>query len=139
MVYITLFFSAFISATFFPLGSEALFVYNIHEGYSLFLLLLFATLGNVLGSCLNYYFGLKGEAYLEEKRYIKKEKITYFKTLFDKYGGYTLLLSWMPLIGDPITFIAGILKYNFKYFFMLVLMAKFGRYAILALGVFYFS
>lgn len=134
MVYITLFFSAFISATFFPLGSEALFVYNLNEGYNLLLLLLFATLGNVFGSCLNYYFGLKGEAYLEEKRYIKKEKIVYFKKLFDKYGGYTLLLSWMPLIGDPITFIAGILKYNFRYFLILVLLSKLGRYAILAYG-----
>ncbi len=139
MIYITLFFSAFISATLFPLGSEALLVYNITQNYNIYLLLFFATIGNVLGSCLNYYLGFKGEKYLEEKNYIKKEKIETYKNFFDKYGGYSLILSWMPIIGDPITFIAGVFKYNFKYFFLFVLVAKFGRYLALTLGVLYFS
>lgn len=139
MVYLILFFSAFISATLFPLGSEALFVYNMTQQYNLMLLLLFATLGNVLGSCLNYYLGFKGEKFLEEKKYIKKDKIAKYKAFFDKYGGYSLLLSWLPLLGDPITFIAGVLKYKFKYFFLFVLIAKLGRYAILTLGVLYFK
>lgn len=63
MIYITLFFSAFISATLFPMGSEALLVYDITQNYNLFLLLFFATFGNVLGSCINYYLGLKGEEF----------------------------------------------------------------------------
>jgi membrane protein YqaA with SNARE-associated domain len=139
MVYITLFFSAFISATLFPLGSEALLIYDITQGYNLLLLLFFATTGNVLGSCVNYYLGLKGEVYLEEKKYIKKEKMSKYKYYFDRYGGYSLLLSWMPLIGDPITFMAGVLKYNFKYFLVLVLIAKLGRYTLLVLGVLLFK
>ncbi|MFA7083068.1 MAG: YqaA family protein [Arcobacteraceae bacterium] len=139
MTYITLFFAAFISATLFPMGSEALLVLNITQEYNIFLLLFFATTGNVLGSCINYYLGLKGERYLEEKKYIKKEKIAKYKAFFDKYGGYSLLLSWVPLIGDPITFIAGVLKYKFRYFFILVLIAKLGRYTLLALGVVYFK
>jgi membrane protein YqaA with SNARE-associated domain len=88
---------------------------------------------------VNYYLGLKGEAFLEEKKYIKKEKIAKYQYYFDRYGGYSLLLSWMPLIGDPITFMAGVLKYNFKYFLVLVFIAKLGRYTILTLGVFYFK
>jgi len=139
MVYITLFFSAFISATLFPLGSEALLIYDITQGHNWVWLLSFATIGNVLGSCVNYYLGLKGEAFLEEKKYIKKEKIAKYQYYFDRYGGYSLLLSWMPLIGDPITFMAGVLKYNFKYFLVLVFIAKLGRYTILTLGVFYFK
>lgn len=132
MIYLTLFLSAFVAATLFPIGSEALLIYDIKEGYNVYYLLLFATIGNVLGSCVNYYLGLKGEAFLEEKKYLKKEKIDKYKKFFDKYGSFSLLLSWMPIIGDPLTFIAGILKYNFKIFLVLVLLAKFTRYAILA-------
>lgn len=139
MVYITLFFSALISATLFPMGSEALLIYDITQNHNLFLLLFFATFGNVLGSCINYYFGLKGEEFLEEKKYIKKEKMEYYKEKFDRFGGYSLLLSWMPLIGDPVTFIAGVLKYPFKYFLFFVFIAKLGRYLVLALGVVYFK
>lgn len=139
MIYLTLFFSAFVSATLFPLGSEALFLYDINEGHNLLLLLLFATCGNVLGACLNYYFGIKGEDFIEEKKYVSKEKMGYYKHFFTKYGGYSLLLSWMPIIGDSITFIAGMLKYNFNYFLVLVTLAKLGRYGVLALGLLYFK
>ncbi len=133
MIYLTLFFSALISATLFPMGSEAVLVYDIKQGYNLYLLLLFATVGNVLGSLINYILGLKGEEYLERKGHLKKEKIEKYKIFFDKYGGYSLLLSWVPIIGDPITFIAGILKYDWKKFLFIVTVAKFGRYLFLAL------
>lgn len=132
MVFTILFLTSLISATLFPLGSEALLVYDITQGYDLSLLLFFATLGNSLGSCINYYLGLKGEEFLEKKKYLKKEKIDKYKRLFDKYGGYSLLLSWMPIIGDPLTFIAGILKFDIKYFVCIVVIAKFTRYAFLA-------
>lgn len=135
MIYLTLFISALISATLFPLGSEALLIYDIKEGYNLYLLLFFATLGNVLGSVVNFYLGLKGEDYCEKKGYLKEKSIKKYKSFFDKFGGFALLLSWVPLIGDPITFIAGILKYNFKMFLFFVTIAKFGRYLILALIV----
>lgn len=136
MIYVTLFFSALISATLFPLGSEALFVYNLKEGYNLYYLLLFASVGNILGSVINYYLGLKGEEYLENKGYLKKEKLEKYKVFFRKYGAYSLLLSWAPIIGDPLTFIAGVLKYDWKKFLLLVSIAKFGRYLFL---VFLFS
>lgn len=136
MIYFTLFFSALISATLFPLGSEALLIYDIKEGYNLYLLLLFATFGNVLGSLINYILGLKGEEYLSRKKYLKEKKIKKYKFFFDKYGGLTLLLSWLPIIGDPITFIAGILKYDWKKFLFLVTLAKLGRYLFLAFLVY---
>ncbi len=99
MIYITLFFSSFISATLFPLGSEALLVYDV----------------------------------LESKKILTKEKIDKYKGFFDKYGFWALFLSWVPIIGDPLTLIAGILKYNFKHFFLIVLLAKFLRYLFLVL------
>ena len=138
MIYLTLFISAFISATLFPLGSEALLVYNINEGYNLVYLLAFATVGNVLGSLLNYFIGLKGEEYLEKKSYLKQEKIKRYKEFFDKYGAYSLLLSWAPVIGDPLTLIAGVFKYDLKKFLFLVFIAKLFRYLFLAIATLYF-
>ncbi|MGD9623499.1 MAG: YqaA family protein [Arcobacter sp.] len=135
MTYLILFFSAFISATLFPLGSEALLIYDIKEGYNIYLLLFFATLGNSLGSILNYYLGLKGEEYLIEKKLLKEKYIDISKRYFDKYGFITILFSWLPIIGDPITFIAGVLKYDFKKFLILVIISKFSRYLFIALVV----
>ena len=134
MEYLSLFFVAFISATLFPLGSEALLLYNLSLNLNIYILLFVATLGNSLGSILNYWIGLKGEEYLVEKKILHEQKILKAKEYFDKYGGYSLLLSWLPIIGDPITFVAGILKYNFKKFVILVFIAKFSRYLFLIIG-----
>ena len=139
MDYIYLFFSALISATLFPLGSEALLLYDLTLNLNIYLLFLFATLGNTLGSVINYWLGLKGEIYLVEKKVLNEKKILKAKNFFDKFGGYTLLLSWLPLIGDPITFIAGIVKYDFKKFVILALIAKGGRYLFLIGGYYLYS
>jgi membrane protein YqaA with SNARE-associated domain len=130
MAYISLFIAAFISATLFPMGSEALLVYDVSQGYSLILLWGFATAGNTLGSMVNYWLGRKGEMYLEEKGYLSANKMQKARIFFDKYGGWTLLLSWAPVIGDPLTFIAGVLRYDFKWFSFIVTVAKGVRYAI---------
>jgi len=73
MVYISLFFIAFLSATLLPLGSEALLLYDISQNHPLLLLWSFATVGNTLGSMVNYWLGLKGETYLEEKGHISSK------------------------------------------------------------------
>ena len=136
MLYATLAFVAFLSATLLPMGSEALLLYDVKEGHNVYLLILVASFGNILGSCLNYYLGLKGEVYLEEKKYLKKESILKYKKFFDKYGAYSLLLAWLPLIGDPLTFVAGVLKYDFKVFLAAVSLAKALRYILLVYLVF---
>lgn len=137
MIYLILFFSAFISATLFPLGSEALFIYDINEGYNIYLLLFFATIGNSLGSIFNYFLGLKGEKYLIRKKLLSEKMILKSKNYFDKYGFYCLLFSWLPIIGDPLTFVAGILKYDLKKFVIIITLAKFLRYLFIALVVIY--
>jgi membrane protein YqaA with SNARE-associated domain len=121
------------------LGSEALFVYDLSSFLNPFILLGVATFGNTLGSIVNYWLGFKGEEYLLRKNYLKIEKLAKAERFFNRYGGYSLLFSWMPIIGDPITFVAGILKYDFKRFLILVALAKFGRYLFLLGGYFYFS
>jgi len=133
MVYITLFFVAFLSGSLLPLGSEALFIYDISKGYNITFILLSATIGNVLGAVLNYYLGLKGEEYLLKKGYLNQTAFLKAKERFSNYGAIALLLSALPIIGDPLTFIAGALKYNFKKFLILVTISKFTRYLILAI------
>ena len=128
MIYLVLFTTAFISATLFPLGSEALLIYDITQGHNIYLLLFFATLGNSLGSVINYFLGLKGEEYLLNKKLVNEKYILKAKIYFDKYGLWSILFSWLPIIGDPITFVAGILKYDFKKFLILVIISKFSRY-----------
>lgn len=130
MGYITLFTVAFLSATLLPLGSEALLLYDISQNYSLCLVWIFATVGNTLGSMFNYWLGLKGEDYLERKGHLSAKKMETARGFFDRFGGGTLLLSWVPIIGDPLTFIAGVLRYNFKCFVLIVTVAKGTRYAI---------
>jgi membrane protein YqaA with SNARE-associated domain len=132
VTYLILLFSAFISATLFPLGSEALLIYDIKEGYNIYLLVLVATIGNSLGSLLNYFLGLKGEEYLVEKKLLNEKMIIKSKAYFDKYGSVCLLFSWLPIVGDPITFVAGILKYDLKKFIVLVVIAKLSRYLFIA-------
>ena len=131
MTYLTLFMTALISATLFPLGSEALLIYDITQGYNIYLLLLFATLGNSLGSVINYYMALKGEEYLLEKKVLSEKHIIKGKFYFDKYGSWIILLSWLPIVGDTITFVAGLLKYDFKKFLILVTISKLSRYLVL--------
>ena len=135
MVYFILFSTTFISATLFPLGSEALLIYDISQGHNIYLLLLFATLGNSLGSVVNYFLGLKGEEYLINKKLLNEKYIIKAKTYFDKYGAWSILLSWLPIIGDSITFVAGVLKYDFYNFLILVVVAKFSRYLFLVLVI----
>ncbi|HIP13638.1 MAG TPA: DedA family protein [Arcobacter sp.] len=131
MEYLYLLISSFVSATLLPFGSEALLLYDLTLGLNVVVLFVSATFGNSLGSVVNYWLGLKGENYLESKKIIKKQSIQKAQKYFDKYGAYSLLLSWVPIIGDPITFVAGLSKYNFKKFLLLVVFTKGMRYLFL--------
>lgn len=121
------------------MGSEGFLIYYLSQNLNLYLLLFMATLGNTLGSYINYWLGSKGEEYIVRKKYMTKQKFINAKGFFDKYGAYSLFLSWMPIFGDGITFIAGILKYDIKKFFIIVSLAKFARYLFVVLVYLYFK
>ena len=139
MAYLYLFFIAFLSATIFPLGSEALLLYDLSINLNVYILFITATIGNTIGSIVNYYIGLKGEKFLAKKKLLKKEKVLKIKRFFDKYGGYTLLFSWVPIIGDPITIVAGILRYDFKKFLYLTLISKGIRYVFIIVSYYLYA
>ena len=135
MVYFTLFIVSLLAATLLPLGSEALLLYDLSLGYNTFLLLLFATLGNTIGSVINYFLGYKGVDFLIKQKYLNQKQLQKATNIFEKYGAYSLLISWMPIIGDPITFVAGVLKYEFRKFVILVFVAKGVRYVVVSLFI----
>jgi membrane protein YqaA with SNARE-associated domain len=129
----SLFFSAFISATLFPGGSEALLIALIIEYQTTALLVLVATLGNTLGSLLNWWLGTKIEMYRNKSWFPASSKqLDAAQWHFHRYGEWTLLFSWLPIVGDPLTVAAGILKTPLCRFLFYVVIAKFCRYLFLA-------
>ena len=97
--------------------------------YPVWLLVAVASLGNILGSCVNWRLGLKVEQYKNKKWFpVSEQKMLQAQGIYQKYGFWSLLLSWVPVIGDPITLIAGLLKENFVRFVVMVSIAKIGRY-----------
>ncbi|MFC1393597.1 DedA family protein [Acinetobacter junii] len=141
MSYLLLFISAFGAATLLPLQSEAVLMTLLVQGSSSpFYLILVATVGNVLGSCVNWWLGLKIEHFKDKKWFpVSEQRLVQAQQIYHKYGFYSLLLSWTPVVGDPITLIAGLMKENFWRFLLIVTIAKGGRYLTLYalyLGIF---
>lgn len=131
MVYASLFFTALIAATFFPLSSEALLVSLLHQGYSPLLLGLVATLGNTLGSCINWYLGRQCLHFQHKKWFpVSPAQLQRAQQQFQRYGIYSLLFAWLPIVGDPLTLLAGVMRVQFPLFVALVAIGKALRYTL---------
>ena len=133
MTYISLFVVAFMVATIIPFGSEAYFITLLTiGGYNHFLLLIAASLGNILGSLFNWICGYYINYFIKKPWFpINNKMIDRGNKAFNKYGKWSLLLGWVPFIGDPITFVAGTLKYSFLPFLLLVSIGKVSRYIVI--------
>ncbi len=137
MIYLSLFTVSFMVATIIPFGSEMYFGTLLSLGkYNSFLLLVSASIGNVLGSVFNWVCGYYVN-YLIKKPWfpITRNKIQKGTEIFNKYGKWSLLLSWVPFIGDPITFVAGTLRYSLIPFVILVSIGKVGRYLVIYFSI----
>lgn len=136
MAYLLLFLSAFGAATLLPLQSEVVLLgLLIQEQHSVMALIAVASLGNILGSCVNWWIGLKIEQYKDKRWFpVSEPKLQQAQQIYQKYGFWSLLLSWVPVIGDPITLIAGLMKENFARFLLMVSVAKIGRYLFIYLA-----
>lgn len=137
--YLNLFVLSFLASTILPLGSEALIIALIYQGFNPFAVVMVATSGNFLGSCTTYYLGLKGRPVLEKYLSPPPEKLEKSEKFFKKYGLYTLLFTWVPGIGDIITMVAGLMQLPFRYFSVMVFLGKFGRYFTVAYLTAFFS
>lgn len=131
-VYLSLFISGFIAATLFPASSEVLLLILQQQGYSLFGLWLAATSGNTLGSCVNWYLGKELLRFQHKSWFpLKPEQLQRGQQCFQRYGIWSLLFAWLPVVGDPLTLVAGMMKIRFRIFLILVLAGKGARYAVL--------
>ena len=137
MIYLSLLTVSFMVATIVPFGSEVYFATLLSLGkYNNFLLLVSASVGNVLGSVFNWICGYYINYFIKKSWFpIKKDKIKKGTDLFNKYGKWSLLLSWVPFVGDPITFVAGTLRFSFIPFIILVSIGKIGRYLVIYVSI----
>lgn len=135
--YLSLFVSALLSATLLPGSSEALLLYLMQDtDLSILLLWLSATTGNVLGSVVNWMLGRFGY-HLRHQRWfpVSETQLEKARGYFLRWGSVSLLLAWLPIIGDPLTLFAGLLRVPFALFLVLVTIGKGFRYALL-IGLF---
>ena len=128
--YLKLFIISFLAATILPLSSEivltTMLLTNLFEKN---ILLIVASSGNILGSIFNWYLGKKITIFKDRKWFpVSPEQLNKSQKYFQKYGLWSLLLAWVPVIGDPLTLLAGVLKVRFSIFFILVSISKISRY-----------
>lgn len=137
--YFGLFSSAFLSATLIPSVSEGVLVGLLTTyKYDFILLLAFASIGNIMGSILNWFLGSRIEQYSDRKWFpVKEEKLTKAQGWYKKYGKWSLLCSWVPVIGDPLTLVAGVMKESLLVFIILVSIAKTTRYVVVGTSFLY--
>ncbi len=136
--YIGLFFASFLAATILPFSSEVVLSFLLLNDLNPILLISVATFGNVFGSVVNYAIGFWGSMFLiRNVLKISENKFIKAKQRFKKYGVFSLFFAWVPIIGDPITVVAGVLKVNILLFFILVTSGKLIRYIIVSYAVLY--
>ncbi|MCD5976483.1 MULTISPECIES: YqaA family protein [Pseudomonas syringae group] len=131
--YAGLFLAAFGAATLLPMQSEAVLVGMLLSGhYTVATLLLVATLGNVLGSLLNWILGRSVERFRHKRWFpVSEAKLEKAQRFYLRYGRWSLLLSWVPIIGDPLTMVAGVMREPLWSFLLIVSFAKGMRYLLL--------
>ena len=133
MIYLSLFSKSFLAATILPLSSELMLAGLIAtSNYDNLLLLIVASFGNVLGSIINWILGFYSRN-LTIKKWVpfKGKQIENSSRWFNKFGKWSLLFAWVPIIGDPLTLVAGLLRVKFIEFLILVTIGKVSRYFLI--------
>ncbi|RRW17863.1 DedA family protein [Stutzerimonas stutzeri] len=128
--YLGLFLAAFGAATLLPMQSEAVLAgLLLTERYAAWELVALASLGNVLGSLVNWLLGRYVEHFRHKRWFpVNERQLARAQASYHRYGRWTLLLSWVPIIGDPLTLVAGVMREPLWSFLLIVSLAKTGRY-----------
>ena len=133
MIYLSLFIISFLAATILPFSSELTLAGLIAtSNYDNLLLLVVASFGNVLGSVVNWALGFYSRNLTTKKWFpFKDRQIESSSKWFSKFGKWSLLFAWVPILGDPLTLAAGLLRVKFIEFVILVTIGKFSRYFLI--------
>jgi len=131
---LSLFLISFCASTLLPLGSEWFLVMLLLQGSNPVAAVIIATLGNSLGAGTSYLIGYYGGDWLAKKllRIDKKQQLR-AESWFNRYGSWSLLLTWLPIIGDPLCLVSGMLRTPAVRFSLLVTTGKGLRYSFLTL------
>lgn len=129
--YLGLFVGCFLAATIVPFASEGVVAFYILNNYDPALVLLIATAGNSLGSYLNYAIGMISSPDKIQLRMKKPDQFKRFSEKIKRYGVWLAALSWVPIIGDPLTIVMGFFRVRFIPFMLLVFLTKGIRYYII--------
>lgn len=131
--YPALFLLGFLASTLIPLGSEWLVVALLVEGFAPVPVVLTASVGNFLGACTSYAIGIYGSRFMTEKVLrMDARDCARAERFFGRYGSWSLLFSWLPVVGDPLCLVAGMLKVSSGRFALFVMTGKAARYAVVA-------
>lgn len=132
-VYSGLFLAAFLAATIVPMQSEAVLVGLLLTGdYPVAPLLVVASCGNILGAALNWLLGRSIERFRGRSWFpVRESRLNQAQSWYQRYGKWSLLLSWAPIIGDPLTVVAGVMREPFPQFLLIAGGAKVLRYLAL--------
>ena len=133
MIYLSLFAISFLAATILPFSSELTLAGLIAtSNYDNLLLLIVASFGNVLGSVVNWVLGYYSRNLTIKKWFpFKEAQIERSSKWFSKFGKWSLLFAWVPIIGDPLTLVAGLLRVRFLDIIILVAIGKVSRYLLI--------
>lgn len=131
--YAGLFISAFLAATILPLSSEIVLSALLLGGLSPTTLVIVATTGNVLGSLTNYALGYWASKVMVKKWLrMSEDDFVRAEQRFVKYGLFSLCFAWLPVVGDPLTVMAGVLRIRLRWFLLLVTAGKLLRYVVIS-------
>lgn len=134
--YIGMFISAFLSGSFLPFASEAVFASYVYMGLNPVLLLILATIGNSLGGATCYGIGYLGKIeWIEKYLRIKREKIRKTQKFVHKWGPWIAFFSFVPGVGDVIIVILGLMRADFRVVLFSMTLGKMLRYTILLGGI----
>ncbi|MDT8440696.1 MAG: YqaA family protein [Desulfuromonadales bacterium] len=131
--YPALFLLGFLAATLLPLGSEWLLVALLLKGFDPPTSVVVATAGNSLGALTNYAIGLWGGPRLFRRVLrISPAEQARAERWYARYGSWSLLMAWLPVVGDPLCLVGGLLRVGWGRFLLLVTLGKLGRYTVVA-------
>lgn len=128
-----LFLVCLLSATILPFSSEAIVAGAMALGYERWVIVIVATLGNTAGGMVSFYMGwLCKWEWLEKWFKIKREKIERFRSHIERYGVWAALLTWLPIVGDPLAIAMGFMRLNPLWTCLIMFVGKLLRYIVSA-------